>query len=136
MIFTDRRYLTIYNLNKGFVGNSYYKSGSNWDKLLGRKTEDRRWVDPHQDYKESYLIKLNLAKKLEIMYSTIKGFIEHNYSIQCVMEEVLLVELQLDFYDRSGDIYKTFKAQDGEFISDLLTRAIQNDGKLSGDESR
>ena len=131
MIFTTHRYLKIFMLSENLSGISYYKLGSNWDKILGEKVVDRRWMDPYKAYKESYLAKLELPKCSDFDYSTIKGVIRNDYSVQSKSRQIPLVELRLDFYDRFGDIFKTFKAKDGTFIYDLLNFAIRNGGKLS-----
>ncbi len=133
MIFTDRRYLKVYLLTDAIGGISYFKSGSNWNTVLGQKVDNRRWMDPYGVRKESYWAKLKLAdyKFSDFAYSEIKGVIKNDYSVQYKSEHISLVELRLEFYGRSGDIYKTFKHRDGAFIHDLLNDAIQNHGNLS-----
>jgi len=128
MIFTDQRYLKVSRLDSN-SGVSYYRTGSTWDKIVGNRIDDRRWVDPYRAYKKSYLANLKLPDFLDCKYSGIKGVIRNDYSAQDKSEQVRLVELRFEFYNRYGDIYKTFRDLDGIFICDLLTVAIRNDGK-------
>ncbi|MAT96426.1 MAG: hypothetical protein CL608_04715 [Anaerolineaceae bacterium] len=119
-------------------GVSYYQTGTAWDKLIGRKVENRRWFDPNQSYKKSFLAKLKLTNfdVSDFLYSTIKGIIKNAYSVSYGSKQVELVELHLEFNDRYGEIFKTFKAIDGNYIYDLLNHGLKNDGKLSLDPTQ
>lgn len=130
MVFTDRRYLQITATSESTMGASYYKSGSVWDKIMGRKADDRRWIDPYRSFTESYLAKLKLPDCWDFGYSSIKGFTRTDYSVEIGSDVIALVELHLEFHNRFGNFYETFKAKDGDYICELLTLATQNNGRL------
>ena len=130
MIFTDRRYLKVFRRGDGVSGISYYRSGTNWDKIMGKRVADRRWMEPHKSYKESYLAKLELPDCWDFEYSTLKGVVKNSYSVSYNSQDIQLIELRLEFHNRHVDIYKTFKAGDGEFVYSLLNLAMQNRGKI------
>lgn len=130
MIFTDRRYLKVFTLVEGGAGISYYRSGSTWGMVLGKPIEERLWVDPGRYYSGRWLARLKDATCWDFRYSTIRGVVRNDYSVQHSSEQVALVELRLEFSDRVGNIYKTFKARDGVIAFELLNLAIEHNGKV------
>jgi len=132
MIFTDRRYLKVFTLVEGGSGISYYRSGTGWDKILGKQVEERWWVDPRRYYSGRWSARLKNPDCWDFKYSTIKGIIRNDYSIQYNSEQIALVELRLEFSDRVGNIYKTFKSRDGVIVFELLNLAIEHNGKVPG----
>lgn len=132
MVFTDRRYLKVFTLVEGGEGISYYRSGSTWGMVLGKSVEERLWVDPGRYYSGRWLARLKDATCWDIKYSTIEGVIRNDYSVQHKSEQIALVELRLEFSNRVGNIYKTFKARDGVVVFDLLNLAIEHNGKVPG----
>lgn len=132
MIFTDRRYLKVFTLVEGGAGISYYRSGSTWGMVLGKPVEERLWVDPGRYYSGRWLARLKDATCWDFRYSTIRGVVRNDYSVQHNSEQIALVELRLEFSDRVGDFYETFKARDGVIVFELLDLATKHNGKVPG----
>lgn len=135
LIFTTRRYLKVFATDE-FLGETYFKSGTLFDRLNGREVENRKWIDPSEHYKEKYLNSLELPRFADFEYSSIKGIIKTNYEIE-VNEEVLkLTEIRWDFNDEVSSTearwnkYYVFKKIDGEQVYKLVNVALQNDGKV------
>lgn len=130
MIFTNQRYLEVFDDIEKVAGVSYFKSGSNWDKILGQKVDDRRWIELERTYREPDRPRSKLPDCRDSAYSDIKGIIRNDHAIRHKNEHIPLVELRFDLHLRYGKIYRTFRGNDGAVIFDLLNLAIQNGGKL------